>query len=191
MTNEQKQCLLKYLGYYDGGVDGIWGNLSVHATAGFQDDFGMEATGVFDEATEKMAKNAVAGLVESVPDPEPEAPHSFWDDIQYFKREEFRCRCGGKYCNGFPAEPEEKLVRMADRARAHFGVPAIVSSGVRCETHNRNVGGTAASRHMSGKAMDVRFTGISSSMALPYVQAQPECRYAYAIDGNYIHMDIL
>lgn len=191
MTNEQKQCLLKYLGYYKANVDGIFGTQSKHATAGFQDDYGLDPSGVFDEATEEMAKKAVAGLVEPVPAPETEAPHSFWDDIQYFKREEFRCKCGGKYCNGFPAEPHEKLLRMADRARAHFGVPAIVSSGVRCETHNRNVGGAAASRHMSGKAMDVRFTGISSSMALPYVQAQPECRYAYAIDGNYIHMDIL
>jgi hypothetical protein len=38
--------------------------------------------------------------------------------------------------------------------------------------------------------MDFRLRGISASLALPYIQAQPECRYAYAIDSNYIHMDV-
>ena len=108
----------------------------------------------------------------------------------HFNAQEFRCKCG-KYCNGFPAEPQEKLIRMADRVRAHFGVQADVSSGVRCETHNKNVGGVEKSRHKDGKAMDFRLRGISADLALPYIQSQPECRYAYAIDGNYIHMDIL
>lgn len=190
MTVEQKKCLLKYLGYYDGRVDGIWGPVSAHATMGLQDDYGMEATGVFDEATAEMAKKAVAGLVEPVPAKEPEAPKDFWAEIKYFKREEFRCNCGGKFCDGFPAEPEERLVRMADKVREHFGVAVIVSSGLRCETHNRNVGGAVGSRHKRGKAMDCRLNGISSSMALPYIQSQPECRYAYAIDAAYVHMDI-
>ena len=191
MTVTQRQHLLAYLGYYVGKADGIWGTLSKTACAAFQKDRELASDGSGNSETDKALKQAVANdLFKSEPVEETETG-GFWDHIRYWKREEFRCKCGGKYCNGFPAEPHEKLLRMADRARAHFGVPAIVSSGVRCETHNRNVGGAAASRHMSGKAMDVRFTGISSSMALPYVQAQPECRYAYAIDGNYIHMDIL
>ena len=200
MTMKQVQNLLQYLGYYEGNVDGIYGPMTRDATGEFQTAYAtIGFDGIPGPETEAALLDAVATgkYFKSAPEETPEQPQEepegddFWAGIKYFKREEFRCRCGGKYCNGFPAEPEEKLVRMADRARAHFGVPAIVSSGVRCETHNRNVGGTAASRHMSGKAMDVRFTGISSSMALPYVQAQPECRYAYAIDGNYIHMDIL
>ena len=191
MTNEQKQCLLKYMGYYGGNIDGAFGPQSKHATAGFQDEYGLEPNGVFDENTEDLLKKAVAGLVQPVLPTEPEDQMDFWKEIKYFKREEFRCKCGGKYCNGFPEEPQEKLVRMADRSREHFGVPAVVSSGVRCETWNQKVGGAVESRHKAGKALDVRFSGISSSMALPYVQAQPECRYAYAIDANYIHMDIL
>lgn len=186
MTIEQKQCLLKYLGYYRGKVDGIWGQQSTHATAGFQDDYGLDPTGAFDSATEELIKKAVAGLVEPVP---PAEPTDFWPEIKYFKREEFRCKCG-KYCDGFPVEPSEKLVRMADRVRGHFGVPADVSSGIRCEQHNRNVGGVAHSRHMSGLAMDVRFRGLPAAVVLPYIQALPECRYAYAIDSNYIHMDV-
>lgn len=199
MTIEQKQCLLKYLGYYKGEVDGVWGKQSAHGTMGFQDDYGLDPDGVFGPITEDMAKKAVAGLaqpVEAPAEPEPapeetEAPGSFWAEIKHFKREEFRCKCGGKYCNGFPVEPSEKLVRMADRVREHFGVPAIVSSGVRCKTHNARVGGVSGSRHQYGTALDVRFKGIRSAVALPYIQAQPECNYAYAIDSDYIHMDVV
>lgn len=187
MTIEQKQCLLKYLGYYQGKVDGIWGQQSTHATAGFQDDYGLEATGVFDAETEARIKEAVAGLVEPLP---PAEPTDLWAEIKYFKREEFRCKCGGAYCDGFPVEPDPRLVRMAEKVREHFGVPMDVSSGIRCETHNRNVGGVAHSRHMAGRAMDFRLRGKSSSEGLAYIQTLPECRYVYAIDGNYLHMDV-
>ena len=184
MTNVQKQCLLCYLGFYKGKVDGIWGPLSKQATLEFQKAYGVEDDEKFGSLTEKKILEAVAGLAK------PVEPESFWDGIKYFDREEFRCKCGGKYCNGFPAEPEKKLVQLADRVREHFGVPAVVSSGVRCKTHNANVGGAATSRHMEGKAVDFCVRNMPASVVLPYVQAQTEVRYAYAIDSNYIHMDI-
>lgn len=113
----------------------------------------------------------------------------WWDNIQYFRREEFKCKCG-KYCNGFPVEPNRVLVQVADRTRKYFGAPIDVSSGVRCKTHNKNVGGAAESRHMSGKGMDFRVRGKTSDQVLAYLQKQPELRYCYAIDGTYVHMDI-
>ena len=36
MTVKQKQALLAYLGYYDGQLDGIWGEKSQWATIDFQ-----------------------------------------------------------------------------------------------------------------------------------------------------------
>lgn len=49
MTLKQKQCLLTYLGYYDGPVDGIWGQQSQKATIDFQRDSQMEPVGgLFD-----------------------------------------------------------------------------------------------------------------------------------------------
>ena len=184
MTIEQKQCLLRYLGYYEGEIDGSFGPLSKMATAGFQDDYGLAPTGVFDEAEEEMILAAIAGTVK------PVEPENFWEGIRYFKKDEFRCKCGGKYCNGFPAEPAQKLVKLADRVRDHFGAPAIVSSGVRCETHNAKVGGVSNSRHKRGKAMDFCVRGMPASLVLAYVQAQPDTNYAYAIDSNYVHMDV-
>jgi uncharacterized protein YcbK (DUF882 family) len=66
-----------------------------------------------------------------------------------------------------------------------------VSSGVRDSRHNAAVGGVSNSRHLKGKAMDFDVEGKTSDQVLTYVQKQPEIRYAYAIDGDYVHMDIL
>ena len=184
MTIKQKQSLLAFLGYYDGKIDGDYGPASRDATAGFQDDYGLEPDGIFGPLTEAMILKAVTGEAKPVENTD------FWAEIKYFKKDEFKCQCGGKYCNGFPAEPKEKLVKIADRVREHFGNKCIVSSGVRCETHNSKVGGVANSRHRSGKAMDFCISGMSASSVLPYVEKQPGIRYAYAIDSNFVHMDI-
>ena len=111
--------------------------------------------------------------------------------IKYFKRDEMRCRCGGKYCNGFPVEPSKKLMRLADTVRDHFDSPVIISSGVRCDVHNTNVGGVPNSRHKIGTAMDFCVKDIPASVVLPYVQSLSDTHYAYAIDGSYIHMDVV
>lgn len=182
MTATQQQCLLKYLGYYAGAVDGIMGPVSKQATRDFQADYGIVASGLFDSATEEMILRALTGAAEKVAD--------FWEEVRYFQKEEFRCQCGGKYCDGFPAQPERKLLQLADRVRSHFASPAIVSSGVRCVTHNANVGGAAGSRHMQGKAMDFTVRGKTASQVLQFVQQQKDVRYCYAIDGNFVHMDV-
>jgi len=38
--------------------------------------------------------------------------------------------------------------------------------------------------------MDFSVNGVSGSTLLSYVQNQPEIRYAYLINGNWVHMDI-
>jgi hypothetical protein len=110
--------------------------------------------------TDKALKNAVANdLTKSEQVAEPDTTGTFWDEIEFFDREEFRCQCGGKYCNGFPVEPEEKLVRTVDEIRRRLGVPVQIvtagGSGVRCPTHNANVGGVKNSEHLYGRAADL------------------------------------
>lgn len=183
MTDEQKQHLLAYLGYYRIKVDGIWGAGSVGATKAFQRDYGLDVDGIFGAVTEAKIKAVIAT------DEKPVTDEIFWDGVKHFDRSEFACKCG-KYCDGFPAEVNRTLVTVADRVRAHFNAPAYVSSGVRCKQHNENVGGVANSRHLAGKAMDFRVEGKTAADVLAYVQQQPEIRYAYAIDNNYIHMDV-
>lgn len=175
MTIRQKQCLLCYLGYYDGAIDGIWGPESAAAALEFQKERGLEAT--------------EAAILAAVTENPNGAETDWWAEIQYFKPAEFACKCG-TYCDGWPGEMSETLLRVADRVREHFGAAAIVSSGLRCPAHNANVGGAAKSRHLSGKAMDFRIAGKTAAEVLAYVQSQPEIRYAYAIDGQYVHMDV-
>ena len=139
--------------------------------------------------TAARAKKAVAADEFAKEKKEPSGS-SWWSEVKYFTREEFACKCGGKHCNGFPAEPKEKLVKAADKVRNYFGKPIRVTSGVRDPQHNANVGGVSNSRHLSGKAMDFSVEGFSSSMVLAYVQKLPEIRYAYAIDTKHVHMDI-
>ena len=184
MNTEQKQCLLRYLGYYAGAIDGVFGSGSRRGTAGFQADYGLEVTGNFGPEEESCILQVVAGTRQKV------TGASVWDRVANFRREEFRCKCGGKFCDGFPVEPEALLVLLAQRVREHFGVSVRVSSGVRCQTHNANVGGVPGSRHKLGKAMDFSVRGKSSREVLAFVKAQPEVHYAYAIDGSYVHMDV-
>jgi len=82
------------------------------------------------------------------------------------------------------------IVELADRAREELRGPGFVSSGLRCPQHNANVGGVPGSGHLIGKAIDLRIEGKSARQTLAWAQKQPQVRYAYAIDANYVHMDI-
>ncbi len=180
MTNKQKQCLLTYLGYDCGGIDGIWGPRSRSATKAFQEAYGLRADGDFGPETEGKILAVIC---------QGEPLQDWWEEIRFFTRGEFACKCG-RFCGGYPAEPDRSLVGAADRIREHFGVPVTVSSGLRCQRHNANVGGVSNSRHLTGKAMDFAVAGKTAAAVLEFVQQQPEIRYAYAIDGSFVHMDV-
>lgn len=150
MTIKQRQHLLAYLGYYVGNIDGQWGTLSKTATVAFQKDFGLTADGVCGTETEKALAHAVAY---GMPAKKVETD-SGWEDIKHFKKSEFACKCG-KYCNGYPADIDLKMVKYADAIRERIGKPISVNSGLRCKTHNANVGGVSNSQHLYGTAADL------------------------------------
>lgn len=169
MTITQNQCLLTYLGYDTGGVDGVWGDKSRQATANFQRDFGgISVDGICGEQTEKALKHAVAYGIEkksdstdytnvqnnNADDSTNSNTGTFWDEIKYFKKPEFACKCG-KYCNGYPVEIDMNMVKIADEIRNRIGKPIQINSGIRCKTHNANVGGVSNSQHLYGNAADL------------------------------------
>ena len=195
MTLLQIQCLLQYLGYYTITVDGIWGPGTEQATKDFQAAEGLEVDGIPGKLTQAALLDAVANgrfkpkEIQAETDNDG-AEELWWNDIQYFTREEFRCKCGGKYCNGFPAEPQEGMVRAIDNVREHFGKAFTPNSGVRCPTHNANVGGASNSRHLYGKAVDFHVPGKTAAQVLAYLATLPGLGYCYDIDGTSVHMDI-
>lgn len=200
MTIKQKQNLLAYLGYYVGNIDGEWGTLSKTATKAFQQDFGLEADGICGPDTEKAMKHAVCYDMPAKKEEETQAPETkpesgtFWDNIRYWSREEFKCQCesyNGPYCDGYPAEPDQTLVELLDDIRAHFGRVAHRSSGLRCPQHNRDSGGVSNSKHLYGKAMDFFIEGVSGEAVRAYADADPRCNYTYVIEGQYVHVDVV
>jgi hypothetical protein len=194
MTTKQAQNLLQYLDFYKGVPDGVWGPLSKQACIDFQRRFGgIAVDGYVGPETEMALKHAVSIGYLDREDPEPSDPAktgTFWDGIRYWTREEFRCKCGGKYCDGFPVEPDQTLVELVDDLRADAGRPGRPSSGLRCSTWNSIQGGVANSRHMTGKALDFCIEGLTGSQLLARAQADPRTRYAYIIDGQWVHVDV-
>ena len=201
MTVKQIQALLVYLGYDPGEVDGWNGANTTASVLAFQRQENLEQDGKPGPATQKALLAAVAAGRMYTPSTEEKPssgqPPDFWSEIKYFRREEFRCKCGGKFCDGFPAEPAEKLLRLLDRAREEFGTPGDVISGVRCEIHNRNVGGVATSRHKKGWAADILFRGKTPEEMEAWFKRQPETAYCYQIrdrNGNLcgdVHVDVI
>lgn len=197
MTIKQVQCLLTYLGYNPGVIDGANGKNTMAAVRAFQAQEGLDPDGVPGGKTWAALLDAVSnGRAYKPPDGAENADKasavgpSWWADIRYFKRSEpyIACSCGK--CGGFPAEPAEKLMRLADAVRAAAGRPMIPTSTVRCKTHNAEVGGVWNSRHLLGHAMDFRIPGLSAAEVLSIVQKQKNVVYCYAIDAQHVHMDI-
>lgn len=171
-TKEEISALQRLLGVEP---DGLAGPVTRDAAAALQREKGLESTGRMDDGTRAALE---------------EGREDFWEDIRYFTREELRCKCGGRYCGGFPAEPKEAAVRVADRARAHFGRPGHNVSFLRCKEWNRLQGGVANSQHMYGEAMDLRIEGVSAGELYSFLRKQPEVRYTYAINAANVHFDI-
>lgn len=186
MTVKQIQHLLAYLGYYTAAVDGIWGRQSANATCRFQQDYGgLSTDGIAGEKTQEALKHAIISGM-----PEKQSEDQFWRKIRHWDREEFRCRCGGKYCGGFPAEPNQILVELVDDIREKANRPAHASSGLRCPIWNEIQGGVSNSRHVAGKALDFSVEGMSGQDLLALVQSDKRTRYAYIIDGGWVHVDV-
>ena len=192
MTLKQKQALLAYLGFYDGLLDGLWGEKSQRATIDFQRACmaQTEVDGIFGAATEKRILEVIATGEEPKESVQIDTAPGWWKDIRYFTRAEFKCKCGGQFCDGYPAEMQEAVVRIADAARDHFGRPAHVISGLRCPKWNAHEGGHENSQHMYGEAIDLKIEGVPAETLRQFVAAQPGHRWSYCINSTNVHFDI-
>lgn len=213
MTILQKQCLLCYTSCLPpDGIDGMWGPQSAEATRKLQEKLGITTDGDFGPNTTGEVLNAILNGVDFSPEPETDADSTagnssaldtagtFWDGIKHFTRDEFRCPCGN--CGGFPVEPVETIVRIADEMREAFGVPVIIvppdghsgGSGVRCQSYNDSLSGSASnSRHVQGKAVDFSAPGVSAATIETYLEAlrfNGTIRYWYKITSGSYHMDV-
>lgn len=200
MTNKQQQCLLTYLGYDPGGIDGIDGPRTQAALDSFRADYGVGAEGLVGAVAGTVAKlEKPDSSMEPSQESKPETG-TFWDSIRHFNREEFRCPCGK--CGGFPVEPQKELVLTMDDMCEAFGSAVIVvppdghsgGSGVRCAAYNAALSGSVSnSRHLLGKAADFTAPGVPAAKIEAYlakIKNNGTIRYWYKITAGSYHMDV-
>jgi len=85
---------------------------------------------------------------------------------EHFHAREFACNhCGRLAPGGVPP----LLVQILEQVRAHFGRPVRITSGYRCPTHNRNVGGASRSQHLRGTAADIQVDGVPAHKVHAYL----------------------
>ncbi len=111
-------------------------------------------------------------------------------DFKNFEFKELKCKCGGKYCNGYPVGFSYELLSQLQDVRNYFGKPVIITSAVRCAQHNANVGGVKNSKHTQGRAVDFYVKGVSYAKLKAYVNKLPYKNYQYNIRGSVMHRDI-
>lgn len=108
---------------------------------------------------------------------------------KYFVSTEFDCH-GSGCCSTTLINP--KLVEYLDKIREHFNAPITISSGYRCVTHNRNVGGATGSRHSKGDAADIIVKGHNPREVAQYAESigiKGIGLYETAKDGYFVHVD--
>lgn len=95
-----------------------------------------------------------------VPTVTPAAVESVEMASPHFEMREYRCDCAG-YCDGWPARMHPELLEKIEALRCGLGCPVIITSGVRCELRNEEVGGVAWSFHKRGYGADLYCPGVS------------------------------
>lgn len=105
-----------------------------------------------------------------------------------FRDEEFVCRCGrcawSKPCVGLVSA---ELMGACQRVRDAYGGPVRVTSGRRCPSHNRDVGGVSNSYHTRGLAADL--TADDMLRLADACVSVEELSYIEMHD-RYIHVDV-
>ena len=106
-----------------------------------------------------------------------------------FNSSEFDCH-GSGCCSSTLVD--DKLVTYLQQIREHFGKPLNISSGYRCATHNKNVGGATNSRHAKGQAADIYITGVTPAEIAKYAESIGILGiglYETNSDGHFVHVD--
>lgn len=133
-------------------VDGVAGMTTVRAIKKYQQDNGLKITGTINMNTFKklfvLTTNKEGYISE------------------HFRKEEFKCGCGGKWCNGYNGvEVDERLLKILEMIRERYDSPIIITSGIRCQRFNDSYKGALPnSSHRFGKAADIYIAGVTDTV---------------------------
>lgn len=112
-------------------------------------------------------------------------------ELRYFRYEEFDCKCKKCRANseGLGIDIMDlDFLMMLDDARHKAGIAFVITSGVRCSSHNRASGGKKDSAHLHGFAADI---ACSDSRSRGYmIGALYEAGFnRIGIHSKFLHVD--
>jgi uncharacterized protein YcbK (DUF882 family) len=107
-----------------------------------------------------------------------------------FNRSEFACK--GKDCCNHSAPVHPDLVEALQALRDRIGKPLSITSGFRCNRHNKAIGGEAHSFHTLGMAADVACqNGISPAQLATLAEGIDLFREGgIGIYPSWVHLDV-
>lgn len=106
-----------------------------------------------------------------------------------FKSTEFDCH-GAGCCSSTIIDDD--LIKYLQKIRDHFNKPITITSGYRCNIHNKNIGGATGSRHSKGQAADIVVSGVAPREVAKYAESigiKGIGLYETNADGHFTHID--
>ena len=190
LTNKQRQTYLKALGLYTKTIDNTRGTGQKKAEKQFNIIFLNKKSKTYTEETDKLLRKIYASYNKS-----KYMVDTDWQYFKNFKKTEYKCKCKGKYCNGYPHKIAMKLVMADQYQRNYYGKSITITSGVRCKQHNTNVGGTSNSYHKKGRASDTITKDKSSATVRNMIYKNsstklPFVSYSYDITKDSMHKTV-
>lgn len=86
---------------------------------------------------------------------------------KHFSRAEFTCKCG---CGSDTVD--YGLICVLEKVRRHFNRPVRITSGHRCATYNKSVGGGKVSQHLFGRAADITVDDIDPGEVATFLETK-------------------
>ena len=194
LTLKEQQTYLKKLGLYTKKIDGIRGAGHKKAVKQFNTIFLNKESEVYYNDTDKLLREIYDSYNKS-----PYMVDSDWKYFKNFKSSEFYCTCRKKYCDGWNGLRNKIPMHllMADQyIRNHFGKAVSLTSTIRCDRRNKEVGGVKNSKHRLFRANDMGVKGIKAANVKKFVYTNSSTKlsfinYAYDINANYEHIDVI
>lgn len=100
-----------------------------------------------------------------------------------------KCQCG---CGKDIEESLSWILQSLERDfKKKTGKELVITSGARCQNHNKKVGGSNNSAHKRGQASDISYsTGNELYVILEYLFANDIKRIGVNFEKHFVHFDL-